>query len=194
MRLLLLLVMLICVAGSAGADPVAITLTDLSGDYDAGFVEPNLAPGVRSHTFIIPPEVRSIDRLRVVGWGDVVEGAMICERNVGGQTVRDTLPTYPAMRITLTAEPLGGGCYFAVVDLGGAGAAVDVTDCDPGDPLDPDLLLGATIQAELTCGSAPSCTPWIDALATVTRVDLIVEGQVVPTATTTWGEIRALYR
>ena len=44
------------------------------------------------------------------------------------------------------------------------------------------------------CGFSPPCEPWIDGMAEVAEVTLVVEGQVVPNAPTTWGAIRALYR
>ena len=114
-----------------------------------------------------------------------------------GQTILDTLSVVTQMRLILTAEPLEGDCFFGIVNLP-TPTFVDewgpVESCDTGDPLDLDQLLNTTIQAELECNFSPPCTPWIDALATLTDVRMVLEGQFVAAQIRTWGEIKALYR
>ena len=69
-----------------------------------------------------------------------------------------------------------------------------VTSCDIANPLDPNLLLNTTVQAELECNFSPSCGPWIDALATLTDVHLVLDAQIVDVDLTAWGAVKALYR
>lgn len=111
MRLVLVLLAL-AISSTANAESIDIPLTDLTGDYDSGFQIPNDAPRVRLGTFVIPPDVASIDLMNLVVTGSRIGGWRICEYDVGGgQTVLDTIPAVPQMRLILTAEPLAEGCF-----------------------------------------------------------------------------------
>lgn len=193
-----ILILCLIIASTALADPANIALPDLTGDYDSGFMDPNDAPRVRLNAFTIQPEVISIQSLRVVMSGSNENGSVICERDIGGgQVVRDTMSVVTQMRLVLTAPTLEGDCFFGIVNLL-APTFTDqfgwVTSCDIGNPLDPNLLLNTTVQAELECNFSPSCGPWIDALATLTDVHLILDAQIVAVDLTAWGAIKALYR
>jgi hypothetical protein len=191
--------LLLCLAISTAtcAHSLEIALPGLVGGYDSGFVPPDAAPRVRTTTFTIPPEVIAIDQLQLVLSGTNADGWMICEITLpGGQTHLDTLSVVTPMRLVLTAETLGGDCFFADVNLL-ASSFVDVGDnvgpCDVGNPLDLDLLLNRRVRADLECGFSPNCDAWIDALVTLTDVHFLLEGTTVAVERRTWGEIKALY-
>jgi len=196
MRLLVLVICLIF-TGAAGADPVDIALPALSGDYDSGFLLPNDAPRTRINSFTIPPEVTSIQDLQMVLSGTGEDGWEIIERDIGGWTILDTLSVVNQMRLLLTAPTLDGGCFWGFVHLSSS-TIIEVSgvvnSCDHVDPLDPDLLLGTTVQAELICNFSPQGDVYLDALATVTEVHLVLNVQDVAAGRQTWGRIKALYR
>lgn len=197
MRLALLLLGL-AVSCIANAESIDIPLTDLTGNYDSGFQDPNDAPRVRIGTFIIPENVASIDLIHLVVTGSNTGGWRICEYDIGGgQTVLDTIPAVTQMRLLLTAEPLGEGCFFGLVSLPDP-AFVDasglVGHCDVGNPLDSNLLLNVTVQAELECTFTDGCDIWLDALATLSDVRLVLDAQIVAAETRSWGMVKALYR
>jgi len=193
-----ILILFLIIASAAFADSVDIVLPDLTGDYDSGFMDPNEAPRVRLDSFTISPNVVLIHNLRVVMSGTNENGSMICEYDIGGgQVIRDTLEVVTQMRLILTAPTLEGGCFFGVVNLLAPTFTDEfgwVTSCDIADPLDPNLLLNTKVQAELECNFSPLCDPWIDALATLTEVHLILDAEIVATERRTWGQIKALYR
>lgn len=196
MRIVLVLLAL-AVSSVANAESIDIPLTDLTGDYDSGFQIPNDAPRVRLGTFVIPPDVASIDLMTLVVTGSNTNGRRICVYDVGGQTVRDTIPAVTQMRLLLTAEPLGEDCFFGLVSLpepAFVDAAGLVGPCDVGNPLDPNLLLNSTIQAELECTFTSGCDIWLDGLATLSDVHLVLEAQIVSAETRSWGMVKALYR
>jgi hypothetical protein len=197
MRLALLLLGL-AVSCTANAESIDIPLTDLTGNYDSGFQDPNDAPRVRIGTFIIPENVASIDLMHLVVTGSNTNGWRICEYDIGGgQTVLDTIPAVTQMLLLLTAEPLGEGCFFGLVSLPDP-AFVDasglVGHCDVGNPLDPILLLNTMVQAELECTFTDGCDIWLDALTTLSDVRLVLDAQIVAAETRSWGMIKALYR
>lgn len=188
----------VAVSCSAQAESINIPLTDHTGNYDSGFQEPNDAPRVRLGTFIIPPDIASIDLVNLVVTGSSTNGWRICEYDIGGgQTVLDTIPAVPEMRLLLTAAPLGEECFFGLVSLPDP-AFVDasglVGPCDVGNPMDLNLLLNTTVQAELECTVTSGCEIWMDALATLSDVRLGLEVQMVAAETRSWGMIKALFR
>lgn len=77
----------------------------------------------------------------------------------------------------------------AFVDLAGL-----VGPCDVGNPLDHNLLLNTTVQAELECTFTTGCDIWLDALATLSDVRLVLDAQIVAAETRSWGMIKSLYR
>ena len=104
---------------------------------------------------------------------------MIREIDIGGgQVYRDTMSVVTQMRLVLTAPTLEGDCFFGIVNLL-APTFTDqfgwVTSCDIANPLDPNLLLNTTVQAELECNFSPLCIPWLDALATLTEVHPVLD-------------------
>jgi hypothetical protein len=199
MRWLIFCSLALCqfVATIAGADPVEIALPDLIGDYDSGFVPPNPAPSTRTQSFTIPAEVTSIGDLQLVLSGTGEDGALIMVREVGGTTVRDTLPVSNQLRMVLTAPTLDGGCFWGFVPLTSP-TVVEVSgpvqSCDHVDPLDFDLLLGTTVQAELFCYFPPADEVYLDTSSTLTAVHLVVNAQEVAGERQTWGRIKVLYR
>ena len=195
---LAILIACLFIANATCADTVNIALPDLTGDYDAGLLPPNDAPSLRFSTFTIPPEVMSIQNMRVVMSGASENGWMICEYDIGGgETVLDTFPVITNMRLFLTAPTLEGGCFWGIVNLPAptfTDESGSVITCDFAEPLDPDLLLNTTVQAELICYFSPMCDPYIDPLASLTDVHLVLNAQLVTAGRKTWGEIKALYR
>ena len=197
MKMTLLLICLL-LTSAACADTFEIPLPGLTDDFDSGFAPPNEAPSMRSVTFTIPPEIVSISQLILTMSGTSSEGFVIREIDIGeGQTIVDTLAVTPDMRLILTAEPLGDDCFFGIVNL----TTLIFTDetgmiggCDGGNPPDPDLLLNTTIGAELHCTFSEPGYVWIDPLATLTDVSVIVVGQTVAAEARAWGGIKALYR
>lgn len=194
-------ILLLCLvaAGSAGADPVEIPLTDLTGEYDSGWVPPNDSPRIRTSTFTIPAEVQSINDLLVVLSGvNLGDGKMICSYDIGGgQVFQDTLSAPTELRLNLTAPTLDGGCFWGlIVPLTPefSDQSFAVMSCDHIDPLDPDLLLGTTVQAELECSFSPDCEPYLDSMASLTEVRLVIDAQLVADRRQTWDQIKALYR
>jgi hypothetical protein len=194
-----LVVLLSCLAifSAAHADSVQIPLPGLAGDFDSGFLPPDDAPRVRTETFTIPSEIVSIDQMRLVMSGENSDGWMICEYDVGGHAHQKPLSVVTQMRLVLTAETLGEGCFFGIVNLltrtfvdesGSVGA------CNIGYPLEPDLLLNTAIHAELECNYSPPCAAWIDALVTLIDVRMVIDGQNVVAETGTRGQIKAFYR
>lgn len=197
MRTVLLILALAGLASAAAAQDTIVALPLLEGDYDAGDVLPNDQPSRRSCTFEIPPQVENIAMMRMVMSGSATEGAYITERDVGGIVVRDTI-YYPGyMYLSLSAPPLGEATLYSVQSLPETGAtnaeAHFLHSEDPGPP-DFNLLLGATIEAELILRSGLATGHWIDPLASVTDLHLRIEGQIVPAAARSWGEIKTLFR
>ncbi len=193
-----LITLLMILSCAAGAETVTIDLDNLVGDYDSGFIDPNDAPRIRLQSFTIPPEVNSLESLQVVMSGTNIDGWRICEIDVGGGVVvQDTTSIVTQMRLVLTAPTLGGDCFFGIVNLLSSSftdASGPVTSCNPAEPLDPDLLLDTTVQAELEVNFSPGCEVWLDALVVLSDVRLLLQVETVSTESRSWGEIKALYR
>jgi hypothetical protein len=197
-RIHLLALVVLLAAGATPAETIHVDLPFLTGDYDSGLVPPDDAPRLRTGTFNLPAELATIaDLSLVISGANLADGQMVCEVDIGGETHLDTLTVPTRMRLVLSAEPLGEGCFFGIVNLlepEVVDAAGPVLDCDPGQPLDPDLLLGATIEASLECQFSPSCDPLVDARASLSEVRLEVEGELVAAGRRSWSGIKALYR
>jgi hypothetical protein len=193
-----ILILYLIIASAAGAASVDIPLPNLTDDYDGGLVPPDDAPSARTTAFTIPSEVASILNMRVVMSGISEDGWFIQERDIGGgEVLLDTLSVPTNMRLFLRAPTLEGGCFFGVVNLPApdfTGESGWIIDCDFGNPLDLDLLLGTTIEAELICHFSPPGDPYVDPLATLTDVRLVIDSQLVTAGRRTWGEIKAHYR
>jgi hypothetical protein len=185
-------------ASTAAADSVEIPLPTLTGDYDAGLLPPDDAPSSRSTVFTIPSKVAAMLNMSVEMSGTSQDGWFIRETDIGGGQVQlDTLSVPTSMRLFLRAPTLDDRCFFGVVSLPApdfAGESAWIVDCDPGDPLDLNLLLDTTIEAELVCYFSPLGDPYVDPLATLTDVRLIISGEIVAGARGTWGMIKAQYR
>ena len=130
--------------------------------------------------------------------GTSQDGWFIRETDIGGGQVQlDTLSVPTSMRLFLRASTLGNACFFGIVSLP-APDFIDesawIVDCDPGDPLDLNLLLGTTVEAELLCYFSPQGDPYVDPLATLTDVRLVINGEIVTVGRRTWGMIKAQYR
>lgn len=197
MKMIGMLCGLIACTGAAAAETVEFALPDLAGAYESGLAPPDDAPRLRTVDFTFPASLVSLDGLEVAMSGTSSFGRVVCEYQVGGQTVRDTLDAPAQMRLVLTAETLGGGCFFgAVTPLTPEfdGAVGPIEDCALGDPLDPDLLLGTTIHAELECRLTSPCGAWLDAHVEPTDIRLRVDGQLVAAEATSWGGIKTRYR
>lgn len=193
--LITLLMILSCVAG---ADTVTIDLDSLVGDYDSGFIDPSEAPRIRFQPFTIPADVNALESLQLVMSGTNIDGWQICEFDLGGGVViRDTTSIVTQMRLVLTAPPLGEDCFFGFVNLLSSSvtdASGPVTSCNVGEPLDPDLLLNTTVQAQLEVNFSPGCEVWLDALVVLSDVRLLLQVETVAAESRSWGEIKALYR
>jgi hypothetical protein len=197
MRTVLLLLALTGLASAAAAQDATVSLPLLTGGYDAGDVLPNDSPASRSCTFTMPPEVVSVSTMRLALSGASTDGAYITEREVGGTVVRDTLSYPGSLLLTLAAPSLQGDTFYAVLGLPEEGVedAVAFFQTSGGGGLPAfDLLLGATIEAELTLRPAVTAGHWIDPLAVVTGVHLWIEGQTVPAEHRSWGGIKGLFR
>ena len=175
-----------------GPGKVSVIASGLFGSISGSAIANTVSTGA----FTIPPEVVSIEQLRLVMTGTNSDGWMICEYEVGGYTIQDTLSVMTQMRLVLRAETLEGGCFFGIVNLSTptfTDESGPIGDCDVGSPLEPDLLLNTTIQAELECNFSPPCDAWIDALVTLTDVRVVIDGQIVAVESGTWGGVKALF-
>lgn len=188
------LLMLVLLAGVAQADPVEILLPALHGDYDAGAVLPNDAPNSRTTTFTVPPEVTTITSMRMVISGSGSDEWAIRIRHEPPVTTIDTLSIPASIRLILTAPTLGERLFWGGVGFG-TSPLTDATAnlSEDGPWLDRNLLIGTTVTAEMYCPNA-YVDPWIDPLVTLTDASLVLEAEIVPAASRSWGEIKALYR
>lgn len=197
MRAIPLILALVLLASAVAAQDAVVSLPLLLGDYDAGYVLPNDQPDRRSCTFTISPDVLTIDMMHMIMSGTGTEGAYITERDVGGTVFRDTL-SYPCqMFLVLTADPLDGAHLLAgewLPESGVTDAVAGFTHSEDAALLDFNLLLNTTVGAELICYFGVAEGHWIDPLGTVTDLHLRIQGQTVPTATSTWGDVKAIYR
>jgi len=193
----LLLFLCLTLSPIAKAEILEIPLAPLHGDYDPGCAEPNDAPASRTLTFTLPEGVASINLMRMKISGTGSSGYYITERQFpGGLVAYDTL-TYPAdIRLLLTAPSLGESWFFGIVGVPEP-AVVDGMGTLTGGPnpsLDPNLLLGSTITAEMYMMFDLCNDAWIDPLTAMTEVYLILDAVTVASETTVWGRVKALYR
>jgi|GEM_PF-4827536 len=192
----LILVLCLLAPTVARAEFVDVPLSGLHGDYDPGCAEPNEAPASRIMTFTLPVEVVSVSHLRMKVSGLGSGGAAIIEREISGTTYYDTL-YYPAdVRLLLTAPALGEDWFLGVVGVPEP-SVIDATSLLNGGPngwVDPNLLLGQTITAEMYMQFNPCQSAWYDPLTSLTEVSLELEAVTVPAEARLWDNVKALFR
>ena len=194
-KLVVLLVMIVMLA-AVNCPAVLVDLPELTGDYSIGGEPPAAAPWTRTMTFTLPDSIESLTGLMFLASGPWVNAQLEECRIVQGITYCDTLPTYTNLTLRLTADPLGD-CHFQ--------ATVSAFDFVNGnEPLfavctvgqsDVNLLLGASITAELFCDVAPETLPHLveAAFGTLHEVQLEVVG-AVPITSSAWGAVKSQYR
>jgi hypothetical protein len=188
--------LLLTISSVSLADEVIISLPALTGDYETGWVPPMTAPVARQTTFSIPPDVLSIDEVRLVLSGTWVEGLIICDYGTGDP---DSSAFTPGLSLWLDAEPIPDLDFIHATIAPPHGtfdewSAVFESCCPPGS-VDLNLLLGTEIEAELFCDLILILPCWveIDSYGTLTDVSIEITG-AVPTKSHTWGQVKALYR
>jgi len=191
------LLLLLVSPATAPAQTTIVDLPLLVGEYDAGFVLPNDQPDRRSCTFIMPPEVATIDMMHLIMSGSGTDGRYVVERSVGGIVVTDTLDVPCTMMLLLTADTLDGAQLLSGAELP-ENVIVDFlggfTHSEDAALLDFNLLLGTPIGAELICRFDVTAGHLVDPLGIVTDIHLRLQGQTVPAAEHTWGGVKALFR
>jgi len=191
--------LLLCLAliPAARAEVVEIPLSGLHGDYDPGCAEPNEAPASRTLVFTVPEGVASINLMRMKFSGMGSPGYYIVERQISeGFAVYDTL-AYPAdIRLLLTAPSLGESWFFGIAGVPEPGIVdgLATLTSGPSPSLDPNLLLGATITAEMYMAFDPCEAAWIDPLTSISAVHLVLDAVTVAAEIQLWGDVKALYR
>ncbi len=195
-----ILILAVAVAGTvssetASADQVILSFPELTGDYETGWQPPDTAPVIRETTFTIPPDVLSIEQMRLVLSGNWAEGLIICDDGFGGA---DSTYFTPGLSMFLTAPTIPGDFFHATIlppnGVFDQWSATFESCCPPGS-VDPNLLLGAEIHAELFCDLILIGICWveIDSYGTLTDVRVEITG-TVPTESHTWGAVKSLYR
>ena len=181
---------------SASADTVILSFPELAGGYEADpYSPPNPGyPQMRSLDFTIPAHVTGIDQLELVVSGDWIEGEITCNDGSGPEVS----PFYAGLSLVLTSSAFPGDWYHAsVTPPDGAFTELrsTVTSCCPPGVLDYNQLLGAEIHAEFYVDWALIGICWVsdDSYGTVSDVRLEILG-TVPVNTSTWTEVKALYR
>lgn len=191
----LVLIPFVTLLGVAHAEVVEISFPELTGDYESGWVPPETAPSLRSTVFSFPPDIQSMDGLRLVLSGAWVEGVIICSQAWGPP---DTTSFTPGLSMYLTSPGNIDGFFHASVqpphgDFSQLSAEFEF--CCPGGPGDLSLLLGTVVFVEFFCDLVlPGiCGVDVDSYGTVEEVRLEALG-AVPAQGSTWGGVKALYR
>lgn len=195
MARILILTVVGILAGSAYADTVDISFPELTGDYETGWVSPDTAPAVRATTFIFPPDIQSMEGMRLVLSGEFFEGVVICVNPMG---VPDTSSFMPDLSLIARVPGVVEGFFYATVQPP-AGSFPSVSTilqyCCPSGPGNPNLLLGEIVTLELSCevGLILPCNVDVDSFGTLFDVHLQALG-AVPSDDFTWGRVKALFR
>lgn len=192
----LLLILLLAMALGAHAETVVIDFPDLTGDYQTGWHPPTTSPGSRSTSFIFPPDIQSLQGLRVVMSGEWVQGLVACSNPYGGPP--DTTSYSPGLVVHLRAPEAFDGFFHAGV--GPPDGPFDQWTADfryiyPPNGADPNQMLGEIVSVELECqsGFILPCNPLNDTYGVLTEVRIEVFG-AVPTTESSFGNVKALFR
>jgi len=191
---ILIFIAVVVLAGNASADIIDISFPELTGDYETGWLPPDIVPVSRSTTFMFPPDVQSFDGLRLVISGSWVEGEVVCSNSIGPP---DTAGFTPGLTMILKAPQAFDGFFYTTVEPPSGSftqwsATFDFC-CPPGtEP--PNLLLGVVISAELFCDHMLilPCHVDVDSYGDVTEVRLEAFG-AVPIEGSSWGGLKSLF-
>jgi hypothetical protein len=104
---ILILIAVVALAGNTSAGIVEICFPELTGDYGTGWLPPHTSTHSRTTTFTFPPDVQSMDELRLVLSGAWVEGIIRCTPLIGPP---DTTSFTPNLSMYLKAHILTGFC------------------------------------------------------------------------------------
>jgi len=192
---ILVLTALVALAGTASAETVDISFPELTGDYETGWVPPEMAPTFRSTTFIFPPDVQSMEGMRLVLSGVLNEGIVICNNSMGPP---DTTSFTAGLTMMLTAPEVFEGFFYATIvppHDSFSNLNTFFQYCCPSGAGNPNLILGEIITVELYCEQALilPCYIDVDSFGTLTEVRLQALG-AVPADDHSWGDVKALYR
>lgn len=192
---ILVLTALVLLVGNVSAETVDISFPELTGDYETGWVEPEIAPTVRSTTFIFPPDVQSMEGMRLVISGAFNEGIVICSSAIPPP---DTTSFTAGLTMMLTAPDAMEGFFYATImppPDSFTSLSTFFQYCCPSGAGNPNLLLGEILTLELFCEHPLilPCNIEVDSFGTLTDVRLQALG-AVPTDDHSWGEVKALFR
>jgi hypothetical protein len=192
---ILVLTALVALAGTAAAETVDISFPELTGDFETGWVPPETAPTFRSTTFIFPPDVQSMEGMRLIISGAFEEGIVICSNSMGPP---DTTSFTAGLTLMLTAPGVFEGFFYATIVSPHepfSNIHTVLQYCCPSGPGNPNLLLGEIINVALYYEHPLilPCNIDVDSFGTLTEVRLQALG-AVPTDEHTWGNVKALYR
>jgi len=182
-------------AAITSADTIDISFPELTGDFETGWLPPDTAPSTRSTTFIFPPDIQSMDGMRLVVSGDFYEGVIICVNYIGEP---DTSSFTPDLTLIASVPGVIEGFFYATI-LPPVGSFSSMSTflqyCCPSGPGNPDLLLGEIVTLELSCevGLILPCSVDFDSFGTLTEVRLQAVG-AVPEDGYSWGGVKALFR
>ncbi len=193
---ILILITLTVLVGNASAEIIDISFPELTGDFETGWLPPDAAPVSRSTTFMFPPDLQSMNGLRLVLTGAWVKGVVVCINPIDG--LPDTTGFTPELTMFLKAPEVFDGFFHATVQPpNGSFAQWSATFayCCPTGSGSPNLLLGAVISAELFCGQMLllPCHVDVDSYGTLADVRLEAFG-AVPVDEFSWGSVKSLYR
>ena len=191
----LVLIAIIALAGATQAEIVEISFPDLAGDYQTGWLPPMNSPASRTTSFIFPPDIQSLEGLRLVISGSWVEGTVICSSNYGPP---DTSSYAPGLFMSLRA-PAAFDKFFSATVVPPDGPFDQWTAVFdyiyPPNGADPNLMLGEIVSVELEChsGFILPCNPQTDTYGVLTEVKIEALG-AVPAEDSSFGNVKALFR
>ena len=189
------LIAMVALAGNASADIIDISFPELTGDYETGWLPPDIVPVSRSTTFMFPPDVESFEGLRLVLSGAWTEGVVVCSNAIGPP---DTTSFTPGLSMILKAPQAFDGFFYSTVEPPNGSfsqwSATFEFCCPPGSQV-PVLLLGEVVSAELFCDHMLilPCSVIVDSYGEVTEVRLEAHG-AVPLEGSSWGGLKSLFR
>jgi hypothetical protein len=190
-----LAVVLIVIGQTAVASEAVISFPALTGDFSSGVYTPGI-PGNRLATFTIPPEVTSIESMRLVVSGTWNEGVLTCWDYLGRES---TGPFQPGLGFFLgvASHPTNPFWSGFVLPANGAFALEAPIELRyPPSGVDLNVLLDSEIRADFGVDyllPIDSCNITADAYGTVTDVRIVITGTVA-TEGQSWGGVKALYR
>ncbi len=177
----------------AVAEEFVVPLPDLIGEIESGWVPPVVGPVVRTTTFVMPSEVLHLDAMSLVVTGTMHEGWMECMNYPEPDTLSFTCP----LGLYMTGDGNWLDFWFANGNppVGDFALTSEIRSCCPYGILDPDDLIGATIEAHFGVDLIlPGiCAVGEDSWGTIADVHLVIQGPVA-IEPTTWGAVKSLYR